>query len=542
MDGFGFDVGGYGESIATGTAVYPLFGGTVLYAGCATGTWSNLGKIVYISTVVDGNTYTAVYSHLSSIPLAISAKALIDASVGPNDQIGGLGDTTTVGGNCDSGSGPNRLHVSLWQGGTYNNGELDPGTPVLPEPLIGASAYEKFTWWSGPMTATDMVNATGTPGGDWGSDSASDGTQFHYGTLVHLSATWSDNEAAGVEPLEIRFTAYYPGWAAASPGLGFDPTTTWRVLADCRYGDNSQCTWDASTHTVSYDWDPTAPGASRLPWLPTSKAAASSNSCIAVVLSFDVYDTAGYRNLAPNGTGSAICPGSQGYAPKAGLTDGRTGIGGGASLSDDVISQRAIYLLPFDSSSDCDTSWASPVSGDWSNALLWTNGVPDATRRACITTSGPYGVTISGSSSAKSIVVGSPGTTSPTLTLTRGSYYGYLVSDAGGLTNYGTLVFNGPAGYAPNLTLGGALVNHGTIQTTGTGPNITADLDNEGTLDLQGGAQLSGVTFTNNGTVSVASTMTLTVSASSGTASWSEYGTLTVNGSLCLLAASPGTS
>ena len=121
-----------------------------------------------------------------------------------------------------------------------------------------------------------------------------------------------------------------------------------------------------------------------------------------------------------------------------------------------------------------------------------------------------------------------------TLTLTRGSYYGYLVSDAGGLTNYGTLVFNGPAGYAPNLTLGGALVNHGTIQTTGTGPNITADLDNEGTLDLQGGAQLSGVTFTNNGTVSVASTMTLTVSASSGTASWSEYGTLTVNGSLAL--------
>ena len=86
-----------------------------------------------------------------------------------------------------NGSGPVRLHVGLFAGGTWILGTIPGGTPVLPEPLIGESAYEKFTWWSGSMNATNLNPPDlGSPGGVWGADSAASGSTVAHGQTVHL--------------------------------------------------------------------------------------------------------------------------------------------------------------------------------------------------------------------------------------------------------------------------------------------------------------------------------------------------------------------
>ena len=515
VDGFGFDVGGAQETISAGAAVYPLFGGTLVYAGCAQGDWKSLGQVVAIQTVVDGQKYTAIFSHLASIN--ISALLGNPNAVGPNTQLGTFGNTTTAAdGTCNSGSGPLRLHVGLFEGGTLGQGMIEGGTPVYPEPLIGASAYEKFDWWSGPMTATDLTTGTGTPGGVWQGSSVANGSKVANGVSVPLSASWADTN--GNVPVEVRFTAYYRNWSpGGSQFRDFDPTSTWRVLADCKYADRNNssgpCQWDVANQIVSYPWDPTSSGASPVPWLPDVNAAASTSSCVPVILSFDVYDSAGYRNLAPNGTISTDinCPaGLQPKAASSGASPAQAGTVQPADSGDNA--QRAIYLLPFDPATGCDTSWAAGVNGAWSNALLWTNGVPNATKRACITAGGSYTVFLSGSATARRLVLGGSGS-SPTLSLSGSS-----LTVSGNLTNASgaTVALSSSS----TLTLSaGTFTNNGLLQTTVSGtyvPSLSADLDNEGSLDLQAGLYLSknGGVITNNGSVSVSSTWILTVSNS----------------------------
>ncbi|MEM1054561.1 MAG: hypothetical protein AAGI52_03465 [Bacteroidota bacterium] len=43
----------------------------------------------------------------------------------------------------------------------------------------------------------------------------------------------------------------------------------------------------------------------------------------------------------------------------------------------------------------CDTSWATPASGDWSDDSSWTDGVPEAGDVVCITAAGTYTVSVS---------------------------------------------------------------------------------------------------------------------------------------------------
>jgi hypothetical protein len=53
----------------------------------------------------------------------------------------------------------------------------------------------------------------------------------------------------------------------------------------------------------------------------------------------------------------------------------------------------------------CATSWAGG-DGDWSDVAMWSDGVPDATKTACITEPGDYTVTLSGSQRAASLKLG----------------------------------------------------------------------------------------------------------------------------------------
>ena len=509
-DGFGFDVDGVGDR-----GVYPMFGGTLLWKNCSEGNWKRLGLVAAVQTVIDGERYTAIYSHLSSIDSNLPG---VGQSIDANTRLGTMGNTeTAANGTCGGGSGDVRLHVGLFRGGQFVPGMQVNGTPVIPEPLIGASAYEKFAWWTGPMTATNLTPADGgDPGGTWATGSAASGSRHAASAMVTLSANWSD--ADGVEPLEVRFTAYYPGWAASSPGAGFDPSTTWRVLANCRHGEpkssTNPCDWN--DHTVTYGWTPSSPGAAAVSWLPTAKPLVS-DACVPVILSFDVYDKAGYRNLAPNGLidpGTLVCPPTAAQAVTATLASSPT-----AESGDNA--QRAIYIDPFDPATDCDTSWIGGNSSNWSDALNWTNGAPNSTWRACVIDSGAVPITLDWAARAGNLY------TDGAVALTGSS-----LGVAGGLVNHGSLLLdgvslNGCTEYYCNGTT--SITNSGTITMTETGSSLGATVANSGTITATGTTYLGAVT--NTGTID-ASGADLSLGSLDQEAGSASYGTLSVYGSL----------
>ena len=123
---------------------------------------------------------------------------------------------------------------------------------------------------------------------------------------------------------------------------------------------------------------------------------------------------------------------------------------------------------------------------------------------------GTLALTATGSVTTLSL---SGGNLSNTGTISLSGGGGSLALASGNLTNSAgaTIALSGPG----SLTLpSGTLVNNGLLQTTTSStPTINADLDNEGSLDLQAGLSLpkSAGTITNNGSVSVSAGKTLTM-------------------------------
>ena len=151
------DPGGYGVEFTGAdatTEVYPLAGGTVRFAGCANGSNSYLGNTVIIETTVGSRPYYAVYGHLGSIWRTSSkplSRVRLSTSARTNPSAPSAHRRTSTTGGART---PSALRVSTSRSSTAvpshsTTGVVTDGTDVVPEPLIGEGAYEKFTWWEG---------------------------------------------------------------------------------------------------------------------------------------------------------------------------------------------------------------------------------------------------------------------------------------------------------------------------------------------------------------------------------------------------------
>ena len=160
-----------------------------------------------------------------------------------------------------------------------------------------------------------------------------------------------------------------------------------------------------------------------------------------------------------------------------------------------LLAVAVILLLavgaPGASASACDTSWASPVSGDWSNPANWTAGVPNG-NNACITAAGTYTVSIVGENE------GLGANTSPG-TLTLGASSGTQTleiagCDCSGDINSGILNVTGGGTVGPNGVI--ELTHTGTFGNNG-GTEAVLDISggtlrNAGTLETDAGTSISG--------------------------------------------------
>lgn len=303
---------GYGLHFAPGpvsTSVRPLFGGQLVFAGCAAGASNPLGRTVAIRFELGETAYVAIHAHLSSIAPALTDDERPPASVGPGDAIGSHGPVDGPGAGFEDdcpAAGPNAtdLFVAILREGEITaEGEIVAGTPVSPEPLVGARAYEGFAWWRGPVVGTVVADQDGTPRSRWNETTPASGAHIAFGRPITLKARVRD--AADID--QVRFRAWYPRWPEVEPSRGltsFDPDVAWREIAVCEgpasapRGYGSLCQWDgdANDAKVTYVWDPTAakpqPSA---PWLPPARAASSraQGACVPVSLAIEVIDRAG---------------------------------------------------------------------------------------------------------------------------------------------------------------------------------------------------------------------------------------------------------
>lgn len=184
------NMGGFGSA-----KIFPAFGGTVRFAGCARGGWWHYGRAVYIEYVLHSHTYGAFYTHLASITDAVKIAASSKGTISINTQIGTAGDTVTTGTKNDDSDCNNHdqsmgvhLHFAIYQDATFNENSngIGPsdGKAVVPEPFVGSSVYENFQWWHGNMIATDLATPAGNPTGSWNTDASSDGQTVPYGQSV----------------------------------------------------------------------------------------------------------------------------------------------------------------------------------------------------------------------------------------------------------------------------------------------------------------------------------------------------------------------
>ena len=295
-----------------GTIVRPLFGGELVFAGCATGASASLGGMVAVRQSMGDGEYTAVLGHLSEVePSLLDVDPTAETyDVGPNEYLGRYGAVLAAGETPDCpGADPAErdLFATILRDATVTpEGEIVGGTPVSPEPLVGALAYEGFEWWRGPVTSTEVTEELGRPRASWSVKTPEHASHVAYGSPIQLVARVRDAS----EIRQVRFRAYYPAWPRPTRSAGlqsFRPRTTWRQLALCTPPQGATlgkvpgtpCRWNGNRQDafVSFAWDPTtAPPALDAPWLPRARQAITrqATECVPVSLAVEVVDGAGH--------------------------------------------------------------------------------------------------------------------------------------------------------------------------------------------------------------------------------------------------------
>ena len=291
-----------------GVRVRPVFGGELVYAGCATGRSAALGLTVIVRQELDDADYLGVLGHLSDIAPALLASTDDDPILVEAGQLvghyGAQDETSAPVQPCPDGSGRDLFLSILRDAEVTPEGEITAETPISPEPLRGRGGYEGFTWWRGPVEGVRAGTRPGRPRSAWTADATRSGTHVPFGDPVVLSARVHDS----VDIAEVRFRAYYPEWARPGAALlaGFDPRTTWRQVAVCRPPGSSGvpsrtrgCEWDGDGNdaVVTYPWLPTEAGVQpAAPWLPRARIAITDDdaACVPLSLAVEVIDTSGH--------------------------------------------------------------------------------------------------------------------------------------------------------------------------------------------------------------------------------------------------------
>jgi hypothetical protein len=398
-DGFaGVPSGGQGGRPGHERDIRAIAAGKVVWAGL----WDNgttlhcYGNTVAILHDYAGdspNTYTSFYTHLASFVLngvSVPPNSLKGVHVNQGDVIGIEGDSGKNLSGCDP-SMPEHLHFVLYRNASTGapEGSTIPlgGDPVVPEPFMGqdsqgyAMSYENFEWYGNgnhsPLIAGGVL-ATGAanPGGVWNSGVPADQSTISYNQPVYLSVHATDS----VDISEVHLTASYTytkpdnsvaPWNACdatnantcpvSGPISFPSTRIWRILVACRLNhttSNSSVSclggrgsWAGTPQSVdvSFSWTPEGEGlgpiGSVVPYLPSANPARTNASTTptSVCISFDVIDSAGAANYAPNGVNCF----SGNSASKSATLASRSGLGSllhlGPTVSD---SNRQITLAP----------------------------------------------------------------------------------------------------------------------------------------------------------------------------------------------------
>jgi len=165
-------------------------------------------------------------------------------------------------------------------------------------------------------------------------------------------------------------------------------------------------------------------------------------------------------------------------------------------------------LMPADAlAAGCTDSWARAESGPWSTPANWSTGsVPTSSDEVCITTSGEYTVTLTGSVSVKSLTLGtSSGSTKQTL-LVGGLTSGTFSLAASSTIDQAGVLDLESAGASATVQGSATIVNHGEVLSSATSTNfLEVNLTNVGTLDVKGGElrQDDNTTTTNEGAFEV---------------------------------------
>ncbi len=152
------------------------------------------------------------------------------------------------------------------------------------------------------------------------------------------------------------------------------------------------------------------------------------------------------------------------------------------------------------SAAGCDTSWQSPVSGSWTDASKWSNGVPSSPSAACITVSGAYTVTLTGSQHVASLTLGG-GSDGQTLAVSASfadntGPGNATLTASGDITNSARLELTDPdpttqsTNAIAGVTVSGTLTNDGTI-VSDPGPDGQGSRSLEGTITNASGATLT---------------------------------------------------
>ncbi len=221
-------------------------------------------------------------------------------------------------------------------------------------------------------------------------------------------------------------------------------------------------------------------------------------------------------------------------AKKVGRLSGLAGAGAILVLGVMASPAGAVTSAPHVRPLVCTDSWKAATSGAWTTAANWSTGVvPTSSDNVCITIAGNYAVTITGSASAGTILLGASsgkqklkivGNASADSTLTLSSATGSEIKASGVLKLDSKNVAG--AGYA--MITGGptvTLVNKGTFETAGGQHNdnyIRVNITNDATghIKIKGANSVEdggdGATnMTNSGTFAVTSSGSLSVSSSS---------------------------
>jgi hypothetical protein len=172
--------------------------------------------------------------------------------------------------------------------------------------------------------------------------------------------------------------------------------------------------------------------------------------------------------------------------------------------------------------SGCTDSWTNAEGGSWYTGSNWSNNAPPTSEEeACITANGTYTVTMtqeSGTVSVKSLTVGG---TSGTQTLVVGSSCSVnaILSTTEGISNgaQGAITMTNGDGCGDGVTLSGPIVNAGTITSEpgkGGARSLQGSLTNKGTLAIDASTAYNGTSaaLDNEGTLDLAEGTQLTVS------------------------------